>query len=89
MVLIASIAFFVVVVCNAVVCFIKEEDQGSKPEALNRKALQIVNRVRDKLTGRDFNKDEAIEVEKQVELLIQQATSHVNLCQAYIGWYVH
>lgn len=64
------------------------EHGGNKPEAVNKRALQIVNRVKDKLTGRDFNKDEAIDVEKQVDLLIQQATSHANLCQAYIGWLV-
>ena len=28
-----------------------------EPEALNKKALDIVQRVRDKLTGRDFNKE--------------------------------
>lgn len=64
----------------------QDAEYGNKPEAVNKRALQIVNRVKDKLTGRDFNKDEAIEVEKQVDLLIQQATSHANLCQAYIGW---
>ena len=26
-----------------------------EPEALNKKALDIVQRVRDKLTGKDFN----------------------------------
>ena len=57
-----------------------------KPESVNVRALSVVNRIKDKLTGRDFNKDEEITVEKQVELLIQQATSHANLCQAYIGW---
>jgi FKBP12-rapamycin complex-associated protein len=64
------------------------EDEASigKPEAVNKRALQIVTRVKDKLTGRDFQKDEPVEVEEQVELLIQQATSHANLCQAYIGW---
>ena len=61
-------------------------EHGNKPEAVNKRALQIVNRVRDKLTCRDFNKDEEIQVEKQVALLIQQATSRANLCQAYIGW---
>ena len=60
-------------------------DDG-EPEALNTKALAIVNRVRDKLTGRDFATDKPIDVPKQVELLIQQATSHENLCQCYIGW---
>ncbi|OXB64429.1 hypothetical protein ASZ78_010012, partial [Callipepla squamata] len=56
-----------------------------KPEALNKKAIQIINRVRDKLTGRDFSHDETLDVPTQVELLIKQATSHENLCQCYIG----
>ena len=65
------------------------EHSTNKPEAVNKRALQIVNRVRDKLTGRDFNKNEAVDVDvdTQVDLLILQATSHANLCQAYIGWY--
>lgn len=54
---------------------------------LNKRALAIVNRVRDKLTGRDFQHiDETVSVQKQVELLIQQATSNENLCQCYVGW---
>uniref|UniRef100_A0AAQ4QZI1 Serine/threonine-protein kinase TOR n=1 Tax=Gasterosteus aculeatus aculeatus TaxID=481459 RepID=A0AAQ4QZI1_GASAC len=57
-----------------------------QPEALNKKAIQIINRVRDKLTGRDFSHDETLDVPTQVELLIKQATSHENLCQCYIGW---
>ncbi|XP_063292058.1 serine/threonine-protein kinase mTOR [Pelobates fuscus] len=57
-----------------------------QPEALNKKAIQIINRVRDKLTGRDFNHEETLDVSTQVELLIKQATSHENLCQCYIGW---
>ena len=40
------------------------------------------------LTGRDFPTDDAITAEKQVDLLIKQATSHENLCQCYIGWFV-
>ncbi|KAJ8022045.1 Serine/threonine-protein kinase mTOR [Holothuria leucospilota] len=55
-------------------------------EALNKKAIAIINRVRDKLTGKDFSSKEAVDVPTQVELLIQQATSHENLCQCYIGW---
>nr|XP_021189764.2 serine/threonine-protein kinase mTOR isoform X2 [Helicoverpa armigera] len=54
---------------------------------LNKRALAIVNRVRDKLTGRDFpHIDEIVSVQKQVDLLIQQATSNENLCQCYVGW---
>lgn len=59
---------------------------GVPTEALNKKAIAIINRVRDKLTGRDFSSKEAVDVPTQVELLIQQATSHENLCQCYIGW---
>ncbi|XP_075220340.1 serine/threonine-protein kinase Tor [Lycorma delicatula] len=59
---------------------------GSQPEALNKKALAIVTRVREKLTGRDFAHEETLTVQRQVELLIQQATANENLCQCYIGW---
>eukprot|EP00762_Andalucia_godoyi_P003296 ANDGO_06658.mRNA.1 Serine/threonine-protein kinase TOR2 len=57
---------------------------GESNELLNKKALSVVQRIRDKLTGNDF--DRYMDVEEQVERLIQQATSHVNLCQAFIGW---
>ncbi|XP_071144772.1 serine/threonine-protein kinase mTOR-like isoform X1 [Mytilus edulis] len=59
---------------------------NSTSEVLNKKAVQIVQRVRDKLTGKDFPTEESIDVSTQVELLIKQATSHENLCQCYIGW---
>ena len=59
---------------------------GTKPEELNKKALQIIQRVRDKLTGNDFPHEKGIDVCRQVQLLISQATSHENLCQCYIGW---
>eukprot|EP00794_Sanderia_malayensis_P007416 gene7416-8236_t len=65
---------------------IADDDDSSKPEALNKKALQIVKRVKDKLTGYDFNSNDSIDVKAQVDLLVQQATSHENLCQCYIGW---
>lgn len=58
----------------------------SQPEALNKKALTIITRVRDKLTGRDFSHEEMLVVQKQVDLLIHQATANENLCQCYIGW---
>lgn len=61
---------------------------GNQPEALNKKALVIIKRVREKLTGRDFLNEEMLTVQKQVDLLIQQATSNENLCQCYIGWWV-
>lgn len=60
--------------------------ETSQPEAVNKKALAIITRVREKLTGRDFSHEETLTVQKQVDLLIQQATSNENLCQSYIGW---
>jgi FKBP12-rapamycin complex-associated protein len=61
--------------------------ENSQPaEALNKKAINIIHRVRDKLTGRDFVHEEALTVERQVQLLILQATANENLCQCYIGW---
>ncbi|XP_068618074.1 serine/threonine-protein kinase mTOR-like [Battus philenor] len=58
------------------------------PEAnLNKRALSILNRIRDKLTGRDFPQIEAVvSVPKQVDMLIKIATNNENLCQCYIGW---
>jgi FKBP12-rapamycin complex-associated protein len=62
-------------------------DNGNhEPEALNKKAVSIINRVRDKLTGKDFPNRDVLDVKTQVELLIDQATSYENLCQGYIGW---
>ena len=59
-------------------------------EVLNERAVAVMKRLGDKLTGRDFSPDgESIEsdsVPAQVQRLIQQATSHESLCQNYIGW---
>ncbi|XP_050539572.1 serine/threonine-protein kinase mTOR [Daktulosphaira vitifoliae] len=60
--------------------------ENEPTEALNKKALAIVTRVREKLTGRDFVHEQELTVPKQVHLLIQQATANENLCQCYIGW---
>lgn len=54
-------------------------------EATSKKAREIVDRVKQKLTGNDFNTAEPVDVQKQVDLLIQQATNNENLCQNYIG----
>lgn len=55
-------------------------------EETNRKAIQVLNRVKDKLTGRDFGDESPIDETRQVDLLINQATSSENLCQCFIGW---
>jgi len=57
------------------------------PEILNRRAVQVISRVSKKLTGKDFAiDDQPLDVSEQVQRLINQATSHENLCQCYIGW---
>ncbi|KAI8819891.1 armadillo-type protein [Fimicolochytrium jonesii] len=63
-----------------------EDDQVGKPEALNTRALTVINRVSNKLTGRDFRPNQTLDVRNQVQRLILQATSLENLCQCYIGW---
>jgi len=55
-------------------------------EVQNARALQVLARVKEKLTGRDFRPSEELVVEYQVERLIKEATNLENLCQHYIGW---
>ena len=55
-------------------------------ENQNARAVQVLGRVKEKLTGRDFKPDRELNVEEQVNKLIAQATSVENLCQHYIGW---
>ena len=58
--------------------------------ALNEKALKVIRRVQDKLTGTDFHppdeETDPLDVQDQVQRLIVQATSTENLCQLFIGW---
>ncbi|KNE54071.1 hypothetical protein AMAG_17616 [Allomyces macrogynus ATCC 38327] len=63
-----------------------DDDTQYKPEALNARAVQVVHRVSNKLTGRDFKPNQVLDVPQQVDKLIQQATSLENLCLCYIGW---
>ncbi len=53
---------------------------------LNQKAISVTERVRDKLTGRDFGNEIPLDARTQVNKLILQASSHENLSQCYIGW---
>lgn len=46
----------------------------------------MLDRVQQKLTGRDFKPNEELEVNAQVNKLIMEATKLENLCQHYIGW---
>lgn len=55
-------------------------------EAQNARALQVLARVKEKLTGRDFKHYEELNVSDQVDKLLAQATSVENICQHWIGW---
>jgi FKBP12-rapamycin complex-associated protein len=58
-----------------------------KPGALSERALKVIKRVQDKLTGMEWkNVMEQAGVEDQVDRLIIQATSNENLCTCFIGW---
>lgn len=62
------------------------QEANEKVEVQNARAVQVLERVRQKLVGRDFKQDEELGVEEQVAKLIRQATNVENLCQHYIGW---
>jgi len=55
-------------------------------EVQNARALEVLARVAQKLTGRDFKVTEELEVDRQVDKLIIEATNLENLCQHYVGW---
>ncbi|XP_010315169.1 serine/threonine-protein kinase TOR isoform X1 [Solanum lycopersicum] len=84
---------------------------GDANEVLNERAVAVMARMSNKLTGRDFaatsasssslqhpldhstlisgetrEADHGLSVKLQVQKLIQQAMSHENLCQNYVGW---
>ncbi|KAL7543713.1 hypothetical protein ACHAXR_013532 [Thalassiosira sp. AJA248-18] len=67
------------------------DTEAANEEALNERALKVIRRVQDKLTGTDFHSPdeeigEPLDVQDQVQRLIVQATSSENLCQLFIGW---
>ncbi|CAI6061055.1 unnamed protein product [Clonostachys chloroleuca] len=59
---------------------------GQETESQNARALEVLDRVQQKLTGRDFKPEEELDVVNQVNKLIVEATRLENLCQHYIGW---
>jgi FKBP12-rapamycin complex-associated protein len=52
----------------------------------NKRALEVVRRIQNKLNGRDFNPNVSLTVPEQIQKLVQEATSLENLCVAFIGW---
>ncbi|PSN67313.1 ARM repeat-containing protein [Corynespora cassiicola Philippines] len=61
-------------------------NEAEAKEVQNARALQVLSRVKEKLTGRDFKQGEELNVFAQVDRLIKEATNLENLCQHYIGW---
>lgn len=59
---------------------------GQEAESQNARAVEVLDRVQQKLTGRDFKANEELDVISQVNKLIMEATKLENLCQHYIGW---
>lgn len=61
-------------------------DAQQDTEVQNERALEVLNRVEQKLNGRDFKNNEELDIVTQVNKLIMEATKLENLCQHYIGW---
>lgn len=63
---------------------------NAQEEELTDKAVTVVHRVLDKLTGLDFQQnkgdEDALEISEQIDKLIQMATSNDNLSSCFIGW---
>jgi serine/threonine-protein kinase mTOR len=60
---------------------------GDMHDALNQKALSVIERVLNKLNGLDFKSSKGpLDASSQVTKLLAEATSEENLCQAYLGW---
>ncbi|KAI1373105.1 FAT-domain-containing protein [Hypoxylon crocopeplum] len=59
---------------------------GEMAEIQNARAVEVLDRVNQKLTGRDFKPTDELDVVTQVNKLIMEATKLENLCQHYIGW---
>ncbi|PHH75663.1 hypothetical protein CDD82_4330 [Ophiocordyceps australis] len=59
---------------------------AQETESQNARAVEVLDRVAQKLTGRDFKSDEELDVINQVNKLVVEATKLENLCQHYIGW---
>ena len=55
-------------------------------EIRNARAVLVLRRITDKLTGNDITKFQELSINDQVDKLIKDATSIENLCQHYVGW---
>lgn len=65
---------------------VQKVENEHKNAIRNARAMLVLKRITDKLTGNDIRRLSDLDVPEQVDKLIQQATSVENLCQHYIGW---
>lgn len=68
------------------VAAVANADEAEAGEQLNERAITVIARISNKLTGRDFNPEEELKTVQQVDQLIRQATNQENLAQSYVGW---
>ena len=66
--------------------YYEENNDEIEFEELNKIAQLVLNRIKQKLTGFDFNNDNPLTVKDQIDRLINQAKSDENLSQSYLGW---
>ena len=66
---------------------------GVANEVLNERAVEVMQRLSDKLTGRDATAmgqqgadSGDLSVQAQIRRLVKESTLNENLCQSYIGW---
>ena len=59
--------------------------RNKNAKKVNSKAIEALNRIRNKLAGKDFDNVDC-DHKTQVRKLIRQATSIENISQAYSGW---
>ena len=55
----------------------------------NARALEVLLRVKDKLTGHDFKPNEELIIGDQVDKLIKQATSLEVRIKTILSWLLH
>jgi len=65
---------------------VRQIQERNNETKINKKAVEILEKVKKKLTGFDDITEKYLDVENQVQSLIKQATATENLCQLYMGW---
>ena len=82
-----NISFSGVPESSSVVARLSQQEQAVDEQALNDRAVSVLRRVKMKLAGSDFPDQAArLDVATQVNRLVVEARSDLNLCQLYVGW---